>query len=143
MLIRRVVEKPTPLFDVQNVRVINELREGSNGVSAWITEATLKLEVEGELFHTAAEGDGPVHALDNALRKALGNVYPGLKNIRLTDFKVRVVNGKEGTAAKVRVLLDAADDENHWSTVGVSTNIIEASWIALRESVEYGLRGEL
>jgi 2-isopropylmalate synthase len=140
LLIRRIVEKPAPLFDVQNVRVINEWRHDGNGNSFWTTEATLKLQVNGESFHTAAEGDGPVHALDNALRKALVNVYPDLKKIHLTDFKVRVVNGKQGTAAKVRVLLDAADDENNWSTVGVSTNIIEASWLALRESVEYGLR---
>ena len=81
-----------------------------------------------------------MHALDNALRKALEDVYPALKNIHLTDFKVRVVNGKEGAAAKVRVLLDTADEENSWSTVGVSTNIIEASWLALVESLEYGLR---
>lgn len=140
LLIRRIVEKPAPLFNLQNVRVINEWRYDGNGNSFWTTEATLKLQVNGESFHTAAEGDGPVHALDNALRKALENTYPDLKKIHLTDFKVRVVNGKEGTAAKVRVLLDAADDENNWSTVGVSTNIIEASWLALRESVEYGLR---
>ena len=140
LLIRRIVEKPAPLFDVLSARVINERRENANGETYWITEATLKLQVKGQVIHTAAEGDGPVHALDNALRKALGNFYPELANIQLTDFKVRIVNTREGTAAKVRVLIDAANDENSWSTVGVSTNIIEASWLALVESLEYGLK---
>ena len=86
-----------------------------------------------------AEGDGPVHALDGALRKALLEFYPDMATIRLTDFKVRVVNTKEGTAAKVRVIIDSADGEESWSTVGVSTNMIEASWLALVDSVLYGL----
>lgn len=140
LLIRRIVQKTPPLFEVHSARVINELREDAKGNSYWITEATLKMLVKGQMIHTAAEGDGPVHALDNALRKALGDFYPQLNTIRLTDFKVRVVNTREGTAAKVRVLLDASDEENNWSTVGVSTNIIEASWLALRESLEYGLK---
>lgn len=140
LMIRRIVEKPEALFDVLSARVINERREDAKGNTYWITEATLKLQVQDQIIHTAAEGDGPVHALDNALRKALEDVYPALQNIHLTDFKVRVVNGKEGAAAKVRVLLDTADEENSWSTVGVSTNIIEASWLALVESLEYGLR---
>jgi 2-isopropylmalate synthase len=80
-----------------------------------------------------------VHALDGALRKALEHFYPELRQIRLTDFKVRVVNVKEGTAAKVRVLVESADDRESWSTIGVSTNVIEASWQALADSVEYGL----
>ncbi len=104
-----------------------------------ITEATLKLSVDGVETHTVAEGDGPVHALDSAMRKALEQFYPCLAYIRLTDFKVRVVNVKEGTAAKVRVMVDSTNGEEAWSTVGVSTNIIEASWQALLDSVEYGL----
>ena len=90
-------------------------------------------------MHTVAEGDGPVHALDNALRLALSRFYPEMDEIRLTDFKVRVVNTREGTAAKVRVLIESGNAETTWNTVGVSTNIIEASWQALTEAVEYGL----
>jgi len=105
-----------------------------------ITEATLKVAVDGQQMLTVAEGDGPVHALDGALRKALTHFYPALAHIRLTDFKVRVVNVKEGTAARVRVLVESADEHESWSTLGVSTNVIEASWQALVDSVEYGLR---
>jgi 2-isopropylmalate synthase len=88
---------------------------------------------------TVAEGNGPVHALDGALRKALLEFYPELAHIRLTDYKVRVVNVREGTAAKVRVIVESEDGGQTWSTTGVSTNIIEASWHALVDSIEYGL----
>jgi len=123
------------LFDVEGFRVIVEQR----GAGEPITEATVKVRVEGETRLTVAEGDGPVHALDSALRKALTEFYPDLCDIRLTDFKVRVVNVREGTAAKVRTIIDSADHENAWSTVGVSTNMIEASWHALVDGVTYGL----
>ena len=89
--------------------------------------------------HTAAEGNGPVNALDNALRKALEGVYPALKKIKLTDFKVRVIDGVDGTGAQVRVLIESRDEHKTWGTVGVSPNVIEASWIALVDSLEYGL----
>jgi 2-isopropylmalate synthase len=135
LLVKRVLGQSTPLFDLLSARTINELREGG----AWTTEATLKIGVNGKERHTAAEGDGPVHALDNALRKALLEFYPAMAKIHLTDFKVRVVNTREGTAAKVRVLVESTDGDTSWSTVGVSTNIIEASWLALREAIEYGL----
>jgi 2-isopropylmalate synthase len=104
-----------------------------------ITEATVKVSVNGKEKHTVAEGDGPVHALDGALRKALTEDYPDLAGIRLTDFKVRVVNTREGTSAQVRVIIDSTDGETPWSTVGVSTNMIEASCHALVESIMYGL----
>lgn len=87
----------------------------------------------------AADGDGPVHALDRALRKALLPSYPELALVRLTDYKVRVVDAKEGTAAKVRVLVESADEHGSWSTIGVSTNLIKASWQALADSIEYAL----
>ncbi len=104
------------------------------------TEATLRVAVGGGDFLTVAEGDGPVHALDNALRKALEKFYPEeLKHIKLTDFKVRVLNAKEATAAGVRTIVESTDGTSSWNTVGVSTNIIEASWHALVDSVEYGL----
>jgi 2-isopropylmalate synthase len=139
LLVQRALGKSQKLFELQGVRVINELRPANGHAAEWITEATLKIAVDGETMHTAAEGDGPVHALDNALRKALCSVYPEMANIRLTDFKVRVVNTREGTAAKVRVLIESANEETSWSTVGVSTNIIEASWQALTEAIDYGL----
>ncbi len=90
-------------------------------------------------MHTAAEGNGPVSALDNALRKALEEFYPCLKEMRLVDYKVRVLDGKEGTGSTVRVLIESADDQEVWSTVGVSENIIEASWQALTDSMNYAL----
>ena len=102
-------------------------------------EAVLKIEVNGEIEHTAADGNGPVQALDNALRKALLRFYPEVSSIKLVDYKVRVLNEKEGTGAKVRVLIQSSDGVDSWSTVGVSENIIEASWQALVDSVEYKL----
>jgi len=123
-------------FHLKGFRCIVERRgEGEEP----ITEATIKLEVNGEERLTVAEGDGPIHALDGALRKALLEFYPELAQIKLTDFKVRVVNTKEGTAARVRVIIVSSDGTHDWSTVGVSTNVIEASWQALIDSVVYGL----
>ncbi|MBU0568449.1 citramalate synthase [bacterium] len=101
------------------------------------SEATVKLEVNGKEELVVAEGDGPVNALDNALRKALVKSYPLLKDVHLTDYKVRVLDAKSGTAAKVRVLIESALGEEEWGTVGVSENIIEASWHALVDSIEY------
>ena len=122
-------------FELEGFRVIVEKR-GEEDIK---TEATIKLKVDGEAEHTAAEGDGPVHALDSALRKALERFYPALREIKLTDFKVRVVNPAAGTGAKVRVLIESSDEEDSWSTVGVHENIIAASWQALVDGVEYGL----
>jgi 2-isopropylmalate synthase len=123
-----------PPFNLIGFRCIVEQRGGEP-----VTEATIKLEIGGVERLTVAEGDGPVHALDGALRKALIDSFPELAGIKLTDFKVRVVNTKEGTAAKVRVIVDSTDGEQLWSTVGVSTNMIEASWHALIDSIVYGL----
>src|SRR5690606_8679028 len=135
LLVQRVLGQQVKLFELASARTINEWR----GDGEWTTEATLKINVDGQERHTAAEGDGPVHALDRALRKALLEFYPAMEKIHLTDFKVRVVNTREGTAAQVRVLVESTDGVDSWSTVGVSTNIIEASWLALRESIEFGL----
>jgi 2-isopropylmalate synthase len=122
-------------FEFKGFRVIEEKRE--NG--ALFSEATIKVEKDGELEHTAAEGDGPVNALDNALRKALVKFYPNLAEVKLEDFKVRVLDGREGTAAKVRVLIESSDGVERWGTVGVSTNVIEAAWLALIDSLKYKL----
>jgi 2-isopropylmalate synthase len=101
------------------------------------SEATVMVKVGGKVEHTAATGVGPVNALDNALRKALEKFYPELSHMRLNDYKVRVLPGKEGTAAKVRVLIESVDKDNIWGTVGVSENILEASWLALVDSINY------
>ena len=136
LLLQKSVGRYRPRFDLEGFRVIVE-KDRSGEIK---TEATIKVKVNGEQEHTAAEGDGPVHALDNALRKALGRFYPTLGDIRLTDFKVRVVNAPEqATAAAVRVMVESRSGARTWTTVGVHTNIIEASWQALVDGVEYGL----
>jgi 2-isopropylmalate synthase len=103
------------------------------------TEATIKIWVEGERYVRTAEGNGPVNALDTALRDALNGRYPALERVHLTDYKVRVLDTAKGTGAVTRVLVDSADGERTWTTIGVSENIIEASWQALLDSLLYGL----
>ncbi|MCL2670135.1 MAG: citramalate synthase, partial [Syntrophaceae bacterium] len=102
-------------------------------------QATIKVSVGKEIELTVAEGNGPVNALDHALRKALKKFYPQIAEVRLVDFKVRIVEGSEGTAAKIKVLIDSRDSEELWSTIGVSENIIDASWQALVDSIQYKL----
>lgn len=136
LLMKKAVGSYEKLFDLRGFRVIVEKRGADAEV---VTEATLKVAVNGEERLTVAEGDGPVNALDGAMRKALQHFYPQLAEIKLTDFKVRIVNVKAGTAAKVRVLVESQAREESWNTIGVSENIIEASWQALVDAVEYGL----
>ena len=128
---------------VSGERLVKEEASGPSTLNAQpstlSTEATLKLRVGDTIQHVAGEGDGPVNALDNALRKALVPTYPSLAHMTLVDYKVRVINSTEGTAARVRVVIESRDDTDFWSTVGVSENIIEASWIALVDAVEYKL----
>ena len=136
LMVQKSVGRYQPRFDLEGFRVIVE-KYGTDDIR---TEATIKLKVNGDEEHTAAEGDGPVHALDNALRKALERFYPQLAGIRLTDFKVRVVDApSQATAAAVRVTIESRAGADTWTTVGVHTNIIEASWQALVDGVEYGL----
>jgi 2-isopropylmalate synthase len=135
LLMKKALGKYRSLFDLEGFRVTVEKRKDGN----LNCEATIKVKVEGIEEHTAAEGRGPINALDNALRKALEEFYPSLKKVRLTDYKVRVLDVKAGTAAPVRVLVEARDKKERWGTVGVSTNIIEASWQALVDSLEYKL----
>jgi 2-isopropylmalate synthase len=135
LLIKKALNKFNPSFTLEGFKVIMEKRENNNLVS----EATIKLKVDNIEEHTVAEGDGPVNALDNALRKALAQFYPAVSEMRLSDFKVRVLDEKAGTAAKVRVLIQSQDASSSWATVGVSENIIEASWQALVDSIEYKL----
>ncbi len=120
-------------FEMEDLRVIVERR----GKGALISEATVKIKIGDEYRHTVSLGDGPVHAIDRALRKSLQEFFPSLKKMHLSDFSVRVLDEKEGTAAKVRVLIQSQDETDSWWTVGVSENIIEASWQALIDSIEY------
>lgn len=124
-----------PLFRLESFRVIAEKREDGRVM----TEATIKVHVQGHRYIATAEGNGPVNALDKALRIAIGRFYPALDEIALIDFKVRVLDEKKGTGAVTRVLIETGDHERSWGTVGVSENIIEASWEALVDAVEYGL----
>ncbi len=124
-----------PLFRLESFRVIAEKREDGRVM----TEATIKVHVKGHRYIATAEGNGPVNALDKALRIAIERFYPALKEITLEDFKVRVLDDKKGTGAVTRVLIETGDSRESWGTVGVSENIIEASWEALVDSVEYGL----
>jgi 2-isopropylmalate synthase len=135
LLVKRVAGTYSPFFERIHYRVNVE----TAGQSQPLTEATIKLRVDNDVQHVVAEGDGPVNALDTALRKALLPAYPNLAKMHLVDYKVRVINSTEGTAARVRVVIESADEHDVWATVGVSENIIEASWLALVDSVEYKL----
>jgi 2-isopropylmalate synthase len=135
LLIRRAQPGYKPPFELIDFHVLVENRQGRG----MLAEAAIKVRVGDEIMHTAAEGNGPVNALDLALRKALLPFYPQLAEIHLTDYKVRILDSEAGTAARVRVLIDSARGSRTWSTVGSSTNIIEASWQALADSLEYGL----
>ncbi|MHC4917905.1 MAG: alpha-isopropylmalate synthase regulatory domain-containing protein, partial [Planctomycetota bacterium] len=138
LLVRKVVGDWRPFFRVIGFRASSDFTE--DGTER--TEATVRLEVDGQMEHTASQGNGPVNALDGALRKALGPFYPELGEVQLVDFKVRVINAKEATAARVRVTIESSDRTQRWNTVGVSENIIEASWKALIDSIEYKLLKE-
>ncbi len=135
LLARRALGQYKEPFEFQGFRVI--IQKDEDGYTH--SEATIKVRKGTEVVHTAAEGDGPISALDNAVRKALVSFYPQIKDVRLEDFKVRVLDGRDGTSAAVRVLIESHDGTDHWGTIGVSSNIIEASWIALIDSLSYKL----
>ncbi|MCU0513151.1 MAG: citramalate synthase [Anaerolineae bacterium] len=126
----------TPLFTLIDFTVIVEDRRGRGHIA----EAMVKVDVHGDIIHTAAEGNGPVNALDLALRKALVGRYPQITDFQLVDYKVRILDSQNATAATTRVLIDTQCGTRRWSTVGAGTNIIRASWLALVDSVEYGVR---
>jgi 2-isopropylmalate synthase len=135
MMLKRQEYGYKPPFELIDFFVNVEHREG-RGIFA---EAMVKVRVQGEVLHTAAEGNGPVNALDLALRKALAGYYPQISRFHLSDYKVRILDSNHGTEAITRVLIDTRNDTSRWSTVGAGTNIIEASWRALADSMEYGL----
>ncbi|MBJ6359852.1 citramalate synthase [Paenibacillus sp. GCM10012307] len=134
LLLREAFGEYKEIFKLESFKM---LVEKSNG--KMVSEAIVKINVDGETVYTAAEGNGPVNALDNALRKALVQFYPRIMDVHLSDYKVRVFDEIDATAAKVRVLIESTDFNNTWSTVGVSSNIIEASWQALVDSIRYAL----
>lgn len=134
LFILKNTSKVNEFFKLLNYRVIVEDRGGE-----MYDEATVKIDVNGVPEHAAAEGNGLVNALDNALRKALKRFYKKLEDVRLVDYKVRVIEGSSGTSAKVKVFIESSDTTDSWTTVGVSQDIIEASWLALKDSVEYKL----
>lgn len=136
ILIKKVLKKHKSFFDLDGFRVIVEKRGKDEPC---ISEATIKVRVKDEIEQTVAEGDGPVNALDGALRKALERFYPEISKVQLTDFRVRILDPEDATAAKTRVLIESSDGDDRWGTVGVSENIIEASWEALVDGVEYKL----
>ncbi|HVE67402.1 MAG TPA: alpha-isopropylmalate synthase regulatory domain-containing protein, partial [Solirubrobacteraceae bacterium] len=136
LLIRRQDGGYEPLFQLESWRVIVEKRADGKVE----TEATIKIWVDGERYVRTAEGNGPVNALDRALRSAICDIHPHLDDIELVNFKVRILDEAKGTGAVTRVLLDASDGHEVWGSIGVSENVIEASWEALVDSLERGMQ---
>jgi 2-isopropylmalate synthase len=136
---RKAIGPAGESFELLGFRVIVEKRDARQGT---VSEATIMVRVGDRVEHCVADGNGPVHALDNALRKSLELFYPELCGVQLRDYKVRVLTGAKGTASKVRVLIVSGDHEREWNTVGVSGNIIDASWQALADSIELCLLRE-
>ena len=135
LLVKKIAGTFTPHFE----RIKYHVEVGTTSTGELVTEGTVKLRVGDEIRHEVAEGDGPVNALDAAMRKALNGRFPVLEGMHLIDYKVRVVNSEAGTAARIRVMIESEDERDVWGTIGVSENIIEASWIALVDSIEYKL----
>jgi 2-isopropylmalate synthase len=136
LLMRKEAGEYEPLFRLESWRVIVEKRVDGKVE----TEAVVKIWVDGERYVRAAEGNGPVHALDQALRAAIGEIYPHLRDIELVNFKVRILDETKGTGAVTRVLIDASDGHSVWGSIGVAENLIAASWDALVDSLEYGMQ---
>jgi 2-isopropylmalate synthase len=140
LLLRAEVEGATPdFFDVESWRVIVDAQGDAHQEGSAAAEATVKVRAGGERLVAVGEGNGPVNALDHALRAALGKAYPELAKLELIDYRVRIVDQAHGTDAVTRVLVETSDGETSWETVGVHANVIEASWEALLDAVTYGL----
>ncbi|MFA6431650.1 MAG: citramalate synthase [Candidatus Margulisiibacteriota bacterium] len=138
LLVKRTLGLIKPSFTLEEFKIeTDKIKEDQS-----IVTAKIKLSVKGMHYDAVGSGDGPVNALDEALRKVLENIYPAIKTVKLTDYKVRVLDSSSGTAARVRVIVESADESKSWGTVGVSTNVIDASWQALIDSLEYKLTGE-
>jgi 2-isopropylmalate synthase len=141
LLVRRDQPGYTPPFEIEDFLVVERRRHTRNGDdhNEMLAEAMVKVKVNGRIVQTASEGNGPVNALDNAVRKALLEFYPRLSRIKLLDYKVRILDADSGTSAAVRALIESSDGEHVWRTVGSSTDILEASWLALNDALEWWL----
>ncbi len=135
----KVLNQQPNFFNILGFRVIGDSITLSDVNRRTISEASVKIQIEDEIIHTVSEGDGPVNALDKALRKAIVEKYPEVANFKLDDFKVRILDSKAATGAPVRVTIESSDGLHKWDTVGVSENIIEASYGAIVDSIYYGL----
>lgn len=140
ILVRKTMGKYQPFFNLHYYKTSGEFPRLDDDQCAF---AQIKIDVDGKVEITAGEGDGPVNALDQAMRKALEQFYPSLSQVHLTDYKVRVLDGKSATASRVRVLIESSDGDSHWATMGVSSDVIEASYLALVDSFEYKLIKDL
>jgi 2-isopropylmalate synthase len=140
LLVRRGLGQIADAFELLSFRVIDERRFNAVGTLVTQSEATIKVKVDGRDFYTVADGNGPVNALDHALRQALMPTYPSLQHMELVDYKVRILSPESGTAAVTRVIIESADDQGRvWQTIGVSGNIIDASYNALHDAITYKL----
>ena len=142
LLVHRAQPDYQSPFELVDFMVVVERRRRPStrkSMEEMLSEAVVKVKVGTEIMHTASEGNGPVNALDQALRKALLQFYPSLAQVRLVDYKVRILEGSVGTESQIRVLIESSDGVDEWRTVGSSTDIIEASWLALADSLEYWL----
>ncbi|MFC1914687.1 alpha-isopropylmalate synthase regulatory domain-containing protein, partial [Chloroflexota bacterium] len=142
LLVHRAEPAYQSPFELVDFMVVVEKRRRlptRKSMEEMLSEAMVKVKVGKEIMHTVAEGNGPVNALDQALRKALLQSYPSLAVVELVDYKVRILEESTGTASQIRVLIESSDGAEQWRTVGSSTNIIEASWLALADSLEYWL----
>ncbi len=135
LMVQRQLGKLSPFFTLKEYKVSTHA-PAADGVNS---SASIRIAVGGQEESTVAEGDGPVNALDKAVRKALERFYPAINEVKLIDYKVRVLDSDKATAAKVRVLIESADQHESWTTVGVSTDIIDASWLAMLDAIEYKL----
>ena len=144
MLVRRSLPGYRPPFELEDFVIVERRRRGHGGgdENEMLAEAMVKVTIAGKLMHTAHEGNGPVNALDGATRKALAEDFPQLENVKLVDYKVRILDSQSATGARVRVLIESTDGTRYWTTVGSSTDIIEASWLALADALEYALQVE-
>jgi len=137
LLMKRALGVYKPFFELEqySIEIIQKSEEN------FVVKAKMKIKVNEKSYESEAIGDGPINALDGALRKVLEGIYPQLKSVKLTDYRVRVLDSKAGTAARVRVIIESSDEGRSWGTVGVSTNVVEASYLALVDSLEYKLAG--
>lgn len=139
LLVRRSLPGYRAPFELDDFVIVERRSHTRVGTGEMLAEAMVKLIIDGELHHVAADGNGPVNALDAAVRKALLAVHPDLAGVKLADYKVRILDSQSASGARVRVLIESTDSNGYWTTVGASTDIIEASWLALADSLEYAL----